>query len=262
MALQKRRGVPREKFLKMLDKRRKGKWTEPRENELFQSLKATRAFKEREVIGHNIKIPLTTGIVSALKKAGESIDKVYSVHRKKEGKGRRTIEIDFWGFKNNKHYLFEFKNLPPAEKENLNAIRRYYKQAVEVARLVKNHPYILGTADTRTPPIKAVGNPFYRLKAEKWMEGGQLGYFLIVNRPLTEKEWKTVERIREKTGVNVPIIMDTEVYKLIEHIESGNESETFAGKEQRIVMHRYKPEGPIDRFMRKQKKGPIDNWIE
>ena len=228
---------------------------QPIANEAMQFFNVTRKFGSKDVIGTNLKIQLDSGLVAEVEKARKNIDRITSAKRKSK-KPRRTIEVDVWGYKNGTHYLMELKNLP--KKENPSTVSRYYRQAVEESKLLTKNPFLLGNAYPRNLPLDSVGNFFYRTKTEKWQEGKRIGYFLVVNRPLTEKEWGVIEKIRKKVDHHVTILMHVEIPKLIEYVDSKKHVGRFAGKNQFVYIHPHSTKGPIDKFLEekgKEKKG-------
>lgn len=196
-----------------------------------------------EFIGVNIRIPLTTGLVSDLKKVAENINRIVGA---KKSRQRKTIEFDMWVKRDDDHLLIELKNLP--KKENPSTLSRYYRQCAIILNLIKHNPHLLGTAYTRSVPLEAVGNPYYRIPVEKWQSGNRIGYVLVVNRRPTEKEWRLVEKLKDNTGIHIPIIQDIEIIPFLQHLSEGKEEGTFAGRKQKIILHSYKPKGPIDEY--------------
>ncbi|MCD6522214.1 MAG: hypothetical protein J7K68_00550 [Candidatus Diapherotrites archaeon] len=243
-----RAGITAEEARKRIERKRPP--TRYQVNEAEQTFRVASKLNRAEVefIGTNMRIPLTTGLVSDLRKVAEKVNKITGA---KGGTKRRSIEFDMWVKREDDHLLLELKNLP--KRENPSTLSRYYRQSAVILSLIKDNPHLLGTAYTRSVPLEGVGNPRYTVPVEKWQNGKRIGYVLVVDRNPTEKEWRLIEKIRDKTGIHIPIIRDVEIIPFLQHLGEGKEKGVFAGREQRIVLHNYEPKGPIDKYLGKSK---------
>ena len=234
---------------------RKPALPEPQVKEAVQSFTVSKFLKTHKVniIGSDVRIPLTTGVASSLREVGRRLDKITGQKRKKN-KPRKTAEIDVWAMtdlpEGRMHLLLELKNLP--KNENVSTLSKYYKYGVEVVKLLKKHPYLLGTADTRSFPIGGLGKKI-RVPVERWMEADKLMYVLVTNRSPTRKEWERLERLKQETGQHILVVRDYELGKLVNYLRKGRTSGRFAGKTQKIVVHSFTPEGPLDKFLKDDK---------